>query len=241
MRRPALASALRRALTKLVVTELPSGANVSTVPFSQLLSERTRASHSASEHADFMDDLIKGRGSRDDYVALVAQHFFIYEALEAAATTLTDDPIAAAFIAPELTRLPALEHDLAFLIGKDWRERISPLPTTERYVRRITDIAAHWSGAFVAHHYTRYLGDLSGGQFIRTLMQRQFGFTDDGVSFYTFNEIVDPKEFKDSYRAALDRAPWTEAEKERVLDEVLIAYELNTELFNDLARAKAAV
>jgi heme oxygenase (biliverdin-producing, ferredoxin) len=214
---------------------------VSTAPFSQVLSESTRGSHSASESAHFMDDLIKGRGSRDDYVALVAQHFFIYEALEAAAIQLQDDPIAAAFITPQLTRLPALERDLAFLIGKDWRERISPLPTTERYVQRIADIASKWSGAFVAHHYTRYLGDLSGGQFIRTLMQRQFGFTDDGVSFYTFDEIADPKEFKDNYRAALDSAPWTETEKARVLDEVLVAYELNTELFSDLDRAKAAV
>jgi heme oxygenase len=108
-------------------------------------------------------------------------------------------------------------------------------------VQRIAEVAANWGGAFVAHHYTRYLGDLSGGQFIRTLMQRQFGFTDDGVSFYTFDEIADPKEFKENYRAALDNAPWTESEKTRVLDEVLTAYQLNTDLFSDLDRAKAAV
>jgi heme oxygenase (biliverdin-producing, ferredoxin) len=214
---------------------------VSAIPFSEALRERTRRSHSASEGANFMDDLVKGHGSREDYVALVAQHFFIYEALEAAATTMLNDPIAAPFISPKLTRLPALERDLAFLIGADWRRQIIPLPTTEKYVARISTVATGWSGAFIAHHYTRYLGDLSGGQFIRTLMQRQFGFAEDGVRFYNFEKIVDPKVFKDSYRARLDSTGWSADERERVIDEVLVAYELNTQLFEDLARAKAAV
>jgi heme oxygenase len=36
----------------------------------------------------------------------------------------------------------------------------------------------------------------------------------------------------------LDAAPWDSAEQERVIDEVLRAYRFNTELFEDLARAK---
>ena len=213
---------------------------MSVIPFSQALRERTRGGHSASEGANFMDDLMKGNGSRDDYIALVAQHFFIYEALEAAAATMKDDAVAAAFISPQLTRLPALEADLAFLIGSDWRESIAPLPTTERYVARINEIAAEgWSGGFVAHHYTRYLGDLSGGQIIRTLMQRQFGFETNGVGFYLFDQIAKPKEFKDTYREQLDAVAWSAEERERVIDEVLLAYTFNTDLFSDLARAKA--
>ena len=42
------------------------------------------------------------------------------------------------------------------------------------------------------------------------------------------------------YREKLDAAPWSEDEKARVIDEVLVAYRFNTELFEDLARAKAA-
>jgi heme oxygenase len=210
------------------------------LPFSQALRERTRTGHSASEGASFMDDLMTGKGSRDDYIALVAQHYFIYEALEAAAESMRDDADAAAFITPRLTRLPALEADLEFLIGDDWRETIAPLPTTERYVDRIRTVAATWSGGFIAHHYTRYLGDLSGGQIIRTLMQRQFGFETNGVGFYLFDEIAKPKEFKDVYRSQLDAVGWSSEERERVIDEVMIAYRFNTELFVDLAQAKAA-
>jgi heme oxygenase len=210
------------------------------LPFSQALRERTRTGHSDSEGATFMEDLMSGRGSRDDYIALVAQHFFIYEALEAAAESMRLDADAAAFITPQLTRLPALEADLLFLIGDDWRDAIAPLPTTVRYVDRIRTVAATWSGGFIAHHYTRYLGDLSGGQIIRTLMQRQFGFETNGVGFYLFDQIAKPKEFKDVYRSQLDRVTWNAEERERVIDEVMIAYRFNTDLFVDLATAKDA-
>jgi heme oxygenase len=210
------------------------------IPFSQALRERTRGGHSESEGANFMDDLMKGKGSRDDYIALVVQHYFIYEALEAAAAAMKDDAVAAAFISPQLTRLPALEADLSFLLGADWRDQIAPLPTTVRYVNRINTVAATWNGGFIAHHYTRYLGDLSGGQIIRTLMQRQFGFETNGVGFYLFDEIAKPKEFKDHYREQLDAVAWDDEERERVIDEVMIAYRFNTDLFVDLANAKAA-
>lgn len=209
------------------------------IPFSTALRERSSSAHSSSEGAGFMDDLMKGDGTREDYIALVAQHWFIYEALEGTAERMRRDPVASVFISEKLTRLPALEADLAFLIGSDWRDQITPLPTTQRYVDRIRAVGATWAGGFVAHHYTRYLGDLSGGQFIGRLMQRRFGFDTNGIGFYIFADIADPKQFKDVYREQLNAAPWDDTEQERVIDEVLLAYRFNTELFDDLARAKA--
>ncbi|WP_314140488.1 biliverdin-producing heme oxygenase [uncultured Plantibacter sp.] len=210
------------------------------IPFSQALRERTSSGHSSSEGADFMSDLMTGKGSKEDYIALVAQHFFIYEALEAAADRMRADAVAAPFISDKLTRLPAIVQDLEFLMGPEWREQITPLPTTARYVARINEVGAVWPGGFVAHHYTRYLGDLSGGQIIRTLMQRQFGFDTNGVGFYLFGDIAKPREFKDTYRDQLDAVPWDDEEQARVIDEVMVAYRFNTDLFRDLATAKAA-
>jgi heme oxygenase len=152
---------------------------------------------------------------------------------------MKNDPVAAPFISSKLTRLPAIEEDLRFLIGDDWLERIEPLATTRAYVARINEVGATWAGGFVAHHYTRYLGDLSGGQIIRTLMQRQFGFDTNGVGFYLFGDIAKPREFKDVYRAQLDAVPWDDVERDRVIDEVMLAYRFNTELFVDLADQKA--
>lgn len=211
------------------------------IPFSQALRERTWTGHGESEGAGFMHDLMTGEGTREDYIALVVQHYYVYEALERVVEGFRDDPVAAPFLSDALTRMPALEADLEYLLGSDWRTEIAPLPTTERYVARIEEVGAQgWGGGVVAHHYTRYLGDLSGGQAIRKLMQRHFGFETNGVGFYLFDQIADPREFKTTYREQLDAAPWDEAERDRVIDEVLLAYRFNTELFEDLSRAKAA-
>lgn len=211
------------------------------IPFSQALRERTWASHGRSEGAGFMHDLMTGKGTQDDYAALSAQHWFVYEALEQAAERFADDPVAAAFIEPALTRLPAIEADLEHLMGPDWREQIEPTPNVVAYCDRIREIAGEgWAGGFIAHHYTRYLGDLSGGQAIKKLMQRQFGFDTNGVLFYIFDGIADPRAFKDAYREQLDSVAWSAEEQERVIDEVVRAYAYNTALFEDLEEAKAA-
>ncbi|PFG30239.1 heme oxygenase (biliverdin-producing) [Paramicrobacterium agarici] len=207
--------------------------------FSARLAERTRASHSDSEGAAFMRDLMQGRGTKSDYAALSAQHWFIYDALEAGATGLAADAEAAPFLHPELTRLPALERDLEHLFGSQWRRAITPLPTTEAYAQRIREVSG-WPAGFIAHHYTRYLGDLSGGQFIARLMSRHFGFERRGVEFYAFDDIDDLDAFKNTYRRALDDAPWNDVERERMIDETLIAYRFNSDLFVDLLRQKQA-
>lgn len=207
--------------------------------FSAALRERSSAAHTPSDLADFMVDLITGAGTREDYIAHVAQQWFVYEALEAGADALRDDPVVSVFLSDKLTRLPAIEADLEFLIGAEWRERIAPLPTTQAYVSRIRRWAARWPGGFVAHHYTRYLGDLSGGRSIGRLLQRRFGFETNGIGLYLFADIADPTAFKRVYREQLDAAPWNDEEKERVIDEVLLAYRFTAELCADLARAKA--
>lgn len=210
------------------------------IPLSTKIRERSQAAHSDSEGSGFMASLLKGQRSRDDYVALVAQHYFIYRALEAATDRMRRDPVASTFISDRLTRLPALEADLEFLVGPDWREQITPLPATARYAERIEQVGSVWAGGFVAHHYTRYLGDLSGGIHIGRVIRRQFGFDTDGSGFYVFADIADPAEFKNVYRSQLDAAPWSEDEHERVIDEVLLAYRFNTEVFEQLNTDHAA-
>ncbi|GAA4685826.1 biliverdin-producing heme oxygenase [Frondihabitans cladoniiphilus] len=234
----------------------PSETSLSETPLSETLRERAGSIRTESIQTGaipvialgtevspserFMAELLTGQGTRDDYTALLAQHFFVYRALEAAAELRAGDPVAARFISPALTRLPAIREDLRFLVGDDWEARIEPLETTRRYVERIETVAATSTGGFVAHHYTRYLGDLAGCQVIRTLMQRQFGFETNGVGFWLFAGIAKPKEFKSVYRAQLDSVGWTDAERQQVLDEVAVAYRLTEDMFGGLVARSAA-
>lgn len=210
------------------------------IPFSQVVRERTRAVHTETEGADFIAELMAGKRSRADYAALLSQLYFVYEALESVASSLETDAVAATFVTAKLTRLPAIECDLEFLSGPGWRQGITPLHATRQYVQRIHEMAA-WPGGFVAHHYTRYLGDLSGGQIIRTMLQRHYGLGTNDVGFYVFPDIPKPKVFRDSYRAQLDSVAWDDAEKNRVVTEVDTAFRLNAALFDDLLAATPAL
>jgi heme oxygenase len=208
------------------------------VPLTEALRDRARPRAEAQDADEFMTALVTGRGCRDDYVALVAQHYFVYRAIEAATERMASDPVAARFISPRLTRLPAIEADLDFLVGPDWRNVIRPLPSTAAYVERIEQVASVWVGGFIAHHYTRYLGDLSGGRLLRSLLQRQFGFDTNGVGLYLFAEIAEPRRFCSTYREALDQVPWDDDERARVVAEVEHAYRLTTDVFAELARGR---
>ncbi|MGW0582342.1 biliverdin-producing heme oxygenase, partial [Streptomyces sp. NPDC002920] len=130
-------------------------------------------------------------------------------------------------------RLAALERDLAHLRGPGWRTGLSALPATEAYAARVRECAEEWPAGYIAHHYTRYLGDLSGGQIIRDRAERAWGFErkGDGVRFYVFEEIGNPAAFKRGYRELLDGVHADDLEKQRIISECKRAFALNTALF----------
>ena len=213
-------------------------------PFSAVIRESSWSDHSDSEGATFMEDIMRGKGTLQDYIDLVAQHFFMYEALEESAASLAADPAFAPFNVAGLVRMPALEADLRHLIGDDWRDRIAPVPATAAYAARIREVAEEgWAAGLVAHHYTRYLGDLSGGQMIAKRVAKQHGLDHDGIAFYDFEALGSLADFKTEYRASLDAlgAGLDADEQARMLDEVRAAYAFNTAVFRDLGKARDAV
>ncbi|MGO2139754.1 MAG: biliverdin-producing heme oxygenase [Leucobacter sp.] len=212
-------------------------------PFSRVIRESSWSDHSSSEGANFMEDIMRGVATKQDYIDLVAQHFFMYEALEEASQQLAADPAYADLHPAALVRLGTLEVDLEHLLGANWRAEISPVPASEAYAARIREVAAEgWLPGIVAHHYTRYLGDLSGGQIIAKRVARQHGFDGPGIEFYNFESLGDLKAFKETYRDGLDRLGETlsDDDKQRMIEEVREAYSFNTQVFVDLAKQKAA-
>ena len=205
-----------------------------TAPFSEAVKAASWEVHEHAEHSRFMQDLMAGRLDRDAYARLVAQQYLAYRDLEAASLAMADDPIGSRFVFPELFRVPALEADLDALLGAGWRSAIEPTAATTTYCERLRSVAATDPGAYVPPHYVRYMGDLSGGQVIRRVVERAYDIVDHaGTSFYVFDDI-EPKAFKERYRSLLDTTPWNAAEKAGVIDEVLLAYRLNTDVLAEL-------
>ncbi|GLY00753.1 MULTISPECIES: biliverdin-producing heme oxygenase [Actinoplanes] len=196
------------------------------------LRERTQLE---SRRSAFVDLLAAGALPMAAYAELAAQHWFIYETLEPAASAMADDPVAGRFVFPELVRLPALEADLRFLYGPRWQSRITALPATTTYCTRIRSAAFDRASGFVAHHCTRYLGDLSGGQWLGQAVVQAYGFRGEGHRFFVFDG-VDPGMFRAHYRDRLNAAPWSHAEQDAFIDEVSAAYRLNVDVLDELGR-----
>lgn len=206
-------------------------------PFSRRLRESTREVHDRAHRSSYMSALLDGHLTLAGYTALAEQYYFVYATLEEAAEAMTGDPVGAPFVIPELHRTSALVTDLDRLAGPGWRERIEPTPATRAYVERMREVAFTWAGGFVAHHYTRYLGDLAGGQVIGKLLEREYGIAGPGTRFYDFGSLGSPSAFRTRYRALLDEAPWDEAERSRIMAETVAAFELNIAVLDDLADA----
>lgn len=206
--------------------------------FSTVIRVASHEQHTEAETSTFMSDLLGGRLGVDAYTRYTEQLWFVYRALEDAAESLKDDPVAGPFIRPELMRVAEIERDLEHLLGADWREAVVALPATEAYAARVAECAAEWPGGYVAHHYTRYLGDLSGGQIIRDKAERTWGFErkGDGVRFYVFAAISNPAAFKRTYRELLDAIAADDLEKQRIIDECKRAFDFNGAVFRELGR-----
>lgn len=204
----------------------------------------TWGDHGESEGSGVMEDIMRMRAPKEVYVSLVVQHYYMYEALEEAAKQLSADDRFAALHPEAIVRESALVEDLELLLGENWRDSIEALPATAAYADRIREVAAEgWLPGIIAHHYTRYLGDLSGGQMIAKRVAKQFEFDRAGVAFYDFTELGPIAEFKDAYRSVLDTLGESldEAERQRMIDEVRLAYRFNTEVFNDMQKARDSV
>ncbi len=190
--------------------------------------EGSRAEHDAAEHSSFMAELLRGRVNAQGYVDYLLRLRAVYSTLETVVRARSNDPLVAAVYDPALERLAALDADLEHWAPHTAGEVDSP--ATRDYCTRLA--AADWGGAVVAHHYTRYLGDLSGGQAIGRILNRSFDLAGAGLAFYAFPMRAKP--YKDAYRSRLDGLSLDDDAIDRVVDEVKVAFSLNQAVFDEL-------
>ena len=208
---------------------------------SQQLREGTKNSHIRAERSPFMQAFFRGQVPRDGYRELLARLLPVYEAIEKAQQKLADDPAMKHLYFPQLFRVDTIKRDLEFYYGHNWASYVKETPAVREYVGRIEWLSENWPAGLAAHHYTRYLGDLSGGQMIKRMIQKSFGTQgDDGVIFYEFPEISDIPAFKNGYRAGMNAIPLAEGEAQRIVDEANRAFDLNVGLFSELDELRKA-
>jgi len=203
--------------------------------FALQLKTETKKSHTAAENTKFVSSFLKGVVTEDNYRKLVSDLYFVYRAMEEEIDKLKDHPCIKPIAFSELARTAQLEKDLNYYYGKDWRDLVVPSESCQRYVNRIREVADEDPELLVGHHYTRYLGDLSGGQILRGIADKALDLPEgEGLHFYEFPEIEDNKEFKTNYRASLDSLPISQSGANAIINEANYAFRLNMYMFDEI-------
>ncbi|XP_037703517.1 heme oxygenase 1 [Choloepus didactylus] len=204
---------------------------------SEALKEATKEVHTQAENAEFMKNFQKGQVSPEGFKLVMASLYHIYVALEEEIERNKENPVYAPLYFPEeLHRRAALEQDMAFWYGPRWQEVIPYTQATRRYVRRLHEVGRLEPELLVAHAYTRYLGDLSGGQVLRKIAQKALDLpsSGEGLAFFNFPNIDSATKFKQLYRSRMNSLEMTPEVRQRVIEEAKTAFLLNIQLFEEL-------
>ncbi|MGD1904941.1 MAG: heme oxygenase (biliverdin-producing) [Leptolyngbyaceae cyanobacterium] len=199
------------------------------------LREGTKKAHTMAENVDFVKSFLKGVIAPESYRKLVAGLYFVYAEMEDQMHRHQEHPVVGPIYLPLLNRRNSLEKDLRFYYGENWSDQIQISPATQAYVDRIREVSESEPELLISHAYTRYMGDLSGGQILKGIAQRAMQLADGcGTAFYEFDDIADGKAFKAMYRQKLDELPLDAAAIDGIVKEANAAFEMNMKLFQEL-------
>jgi heme oxygenase len=206
------------------------------VMLSRQLKEGTKTSHNAAENTKFIGQFLKGVLDPDQYRKLITDFYYVYDTMEKRIRE-TQDPTAGTLKQwqASLDRTAFLEEDLAYYYGLSWRDKIVPSEACNKYCSRINEIAASDPYLLIAHHYARYIGDLSGGQILKGIAVKALNQANgEGLRFYDFPTIDDAKAFKKQYREVLDDLGLDEDQRTSLIREANYAFSLNMDIFDEL-------
>ncbi|XP_035993212.1 heme oxygenase 2 [Fundulus heteroclitus] len=218
--------------------------DLSPTDLSEMLAEGTKEAHDRAENCQFVKDFLRGRIIRELFKRGTAALYFVYSAMEEEIEKNKDHPhIAPIYFPTELHRREALARDLEYFYGEDWESQVSLSAGTKPYVDRIHEVGQKDPVLLVAHSYTRYMGDLSGGQILKKVAQRALKLpaTGEGLNFYQFEGISSHRGFKQLYRSRMNELELDTETKQRIVDESNRAFGFNMMVFSELEEVGNAV
>jgi heme oxygenase len=206
------------------------------------LREGTSKSHSMAENVSFVKSFLGGVIDKESYRKLVSNLYFVYSAMEEEMEKNKENIYIKPIYFTELNRRKNLELDLEHYYGPNWKSLIRISEATASYVERIKSISMERPELLVAHAYTRYLGDLSGGQLLKKIAQRAMNLSDGkGLAFYEFDAVADEQEFKQNYKKALDSLPLDSNLAENIVAEANVSFTMNMKMFQELETSFARI
>ena len=200
------------------------------------LKEGTKKSHNAAENTKFVAGFLKGVLNPEEYRKLITDFYYVYETMEQRIEE-TKDPLASVLKqwGAKLYRTAFLNRDLRYYYGPMYRDMLTPSEACNTYCYRLNEIAEKDPYLLIAHHYTRYIGDLSGGQILKGIAKKALNPPEgEGLHFYDFPMINDAKAFKTDYRAVLDGLEVNENQVNSLIAEANYAFRLNMYIFDEL-------
>jgi heme oxygenase len=195
--------------------------------------------HRAAENVRFVRDFLKGKVPKDSYIELLTSLFHVYKAMERAIANLPAHLRHCDFSV--LRRTETLEADLRYYTGTTAEQTLevgAPSVATRQYIERLERLAIEDPVLILAHAYTRYLGDLSGGQILARTAVKTYGLpAGKGVAFYNFEEVgtsaPQVKAFKREYRSSLDALRFSARQADALVEEANVAFLMNMLLFEE--------
>ena len=198
------------------------------------LKEGTKESHSAAENTKFVAAFLRGVVDPEEYRKLLTNFYYVYDTMEQRIRE-TEDKMVHAIRSESLERKEAIERDLEYYYGPDWKDKQIPSEACNTYCYRINEIAEKDPYLLIAHHYTRYIGDLSGGRILKEIAARVLKPpVGKGLDFYEFPSIPDAKLFKQQYRASLDNLGTDTSQENALIAEANYAFRLNMYMFDEI-------
>lgn len=183
-----------------------------------------------------MQALLARRANRHQYLLLLRNLLALYEALEERLAGEEHGAVSAwRPLMAQLERAPALRADLLVLAGPLAQDL--PLdPAAANYRARLASLHGPAAHRLAAHVYVRYLGDLHGGQILRSLVRELFELPgDEGTRFFDFGDALAVQRARADVRATLASLPLTPAQSDEVVDEAVWSFAAHCELFEGIA------
>ena len=207
------------------------------VDLARQLREGTQKSHTMAENTGFISCFLKGVVDKSSYRNLLADLYFVYCAMEEEISRLTAEghPVVSSIDFKELNRRENIEKDLLFYFGQEWANTLEASSPAKAYAARIHKISKDQPELLIGHHYSRYIGDLSGGKLLKTITEKAMNLSgDEGLYFYLFENIEDEKAFKIKYRETMDSLPIDQSMADLIVEEANLAFKFNMDIFNEL-------